>query len=319
MWAHRLTGPSRFEPVEIDPPKADALRDGEVLLRFRAAAICGSDMPMFLGKSDPAVPWLNEIGAPLHEVVADVVASKDGKLRAGDRVVGIAERHNGLQEYFVNGAHYLHSLNGSDLTDAEATVIQPLATVFNAIERIPSVRGKRVAVIGLGAIGMLFCHVFKSQGAKVVAGVDAVDRSAIARTFGIDEQVRSYSRDWADALGDLERPDVIVEAVGHQQATLVDAIRAVAPLGHIFAFGVPDEEFYAIPYLQLFRKNVTLHAGATTDWPRSLAESARYIDAHRDFLKAYITHVVPVSRAEEAFRIFAQPSASRLKVVLTES
>lgn len=274
-------------------------------------------MPRFLGKVDPLQPWNGELGFPLHEVVGEVVATKANELSVGDRVVGIAEGHRGLQEYFVNSARLVYRLNGSDLSDAEATVIQPLGTVFNAVGRLPDVAGKRVAVIGLGPLGILFCLALKARGAKMVVGVDPIDRSDVAKVFGIDHQVRSVSGVWAASLQDAERPDVIVEAVGHQQATLVDAIEAIAPLGYIFAFGVPDDAYYSIPFRQLFRKHVTLSTGATTDWQRSLAESARFIHEHRDFLKAYITNVLPASRAEEGYRLYAQPRAGRLKVVLT--
>jgi threonine dehydrogenase-like Zn-dependent dehydrogenase len=317
MWAQRLTGPWRLEPVDAEAPKPEQLQDGQVILKFRAAAICGSDMPRFLGKVDPLQPWNGEPGFPLHEVVGEVVASKANNLVAGDRVVGIAEGHRGLQEYFINSARLVYRLNGSDLSDTEATVIQPLGTVFNAIGRLPDVKGKHVAVIGLGPLGVLFCLALKSRGAASVVGVDPIDRSDVAGAFGIDRQIKSVSGQWVDALQEAERPDVIVEAVGHQQATLVDAIAAIAPLGHIFAFGVPDDAYYALPFRQLFRKNATLYTGATTDWQRSLAESANFIHDNRGFLAAYITNVLPTTRAEEAYRIYAQPKAGRLKVVLT--
>lgn len=317
MWAQRLTGPSTLESLDVAAPRADELQDGQVLLKFRAAAICGSDIPKFLGRIDPDNPWNGQLGVPAHEVVADVVASKAPNLREGERVVGIADRSQGLQEFFVNQGRFMYALNGSDLTDAEATVIQPMATVLNAAARLPDAAGKNVAVIGLGPLGVLFCHAFKTKGAKKVVGVDPIDRADVARTFGIDEQVKSISRLWAESLPDAERPQIIVEAVGHQQATLVDAIRSVAPLGHIFAFGVPDDDFYAVPFRQLFRKNASLHTGATSDWQRSLSESARYIDEHRDLIEAYITTVLPVTRAAEGFRIYAQPAVGRLKVVLT--
>lgn len=317
MWAQRLVAPLRLEMIEIPAPRAEDLQSGQVLLKFRAAAICGSDMPRFLGKVDPDMPWNGEVGFPLHEIVGEVVGSKAPEFHPGDRVVGIAERHRGLQEYFVNGAHLLYPLNGSDLSDTQATVIQPMGTVFNAISRLPDPAGKRVAVIGLGPLGVLFCHALKSRGAKTVVGVDAVDRSDLAAAFGIDEVVTSYARLWTESLKDDQRPEIVVEVVGHQQHTLVDAIHAVAPLGHIFAFGVPDDAYYALPFRLMFRKNVSLYTGATTDWKRSLSESSEYLHRHRDLLERYITNVFPVSRAGEAFAMYAQPKVGRLKVALT--
>lgn len=317
MWAYRLSGPRRFEALELPKPAASDLADGQVLLKFRAAAICGSDLPRFLGKVDPDLPWNGEPGFPLHEIVAEVVQSKAPEFRIGDRVVGIAERHRGLQEYFPNAARLLHNLNGNQLSDTEATVIQPLGTVFNAVDRLPDVRGKRVAVIGLGPLGMLFCHLLKSRGAKTLVGVDTVDRRDVASTFGIDEVVTSFAERWATGLKDSERPQIVVEAVGHQQATVIDAIHAAAPLAHVFAFGVPDDAYYPLPFREMFRKNITFYTGATTDWNKSLSQSAAYLREHPDLVKAYITNSFPVNQVEEAFQTYAAPKIGRLKVVLT--
>ena len=49
--------------------------------------------------------------------------------------------------------------------------------------------GLTCAVLGLGPIGLLFCHVLKERGAARVFGVDRVDRSAIAPRFGVDDVV----------------------------------------------------------------------------------------------------------------------------------
>ena len=45
MWAQTLSGPFRFEQVEVEAPDAAGLRPGHVLLATRAGATCGSDLP----------------------------------------------------------------------------------------------------------------------------------------------------------------------------------------------------------------------------------------------------------------------------------
>ena len=49
MWSYRLVAPFTFERSERQEPLPDALGDGQVLLRFLAAGICGSDLPGFRG------------------------------------------------------------------------------------------------------------------------------------------------------------------------------------------------------------------------------------------------------------------------------
>ncbi len=50
MWSYRLVAPYTFERIDICRSKTpESLGDGQVLLRFLAAGICGSDLPGFRG------------------------------------------------------------------------------------------------------------------------------------------------------------------------------------------------------------------------------------------------------------------------------
>ena len=49
MWSYRIVAPYQFERTSIDEKAPDCLADGQVLLRFLAAGVCGSDMPAFRG------------------------------------------------------------------------------------------------------------------------------------------------------------------------------------------------------------------------------------------------------------------------------
>lgn len=316
MWAMRQPGPGRFERVEVPTPSADDLLDGDVLVRTGAGAICGSDLPKYHGIEDVDRMDLGRPGMPLHEVVGEVVASRAPELPVGSRVVGIARGFDGLAEYFVDGAWALHRLTG-DLDDVHATVIQPVATVMSALDRVPDVRGARVAVLGLGPLGLLFTHILKDMGAAAVVGVDRVDRSDVADVFGIDELVVGNSRRWADReWADGTRPLLCVDAIGHRQDVLADAIAALAPRGHLFVFGLP-EEHYVLPMRPFFRKHLTMQAGTTLDWHRFLADAERYVHAHAELRERYITDVFPMARAEEAYQRYARPAVGRLKVALT--
>ncbi|MGW3472905.1 zinc-binding dehydrogenase [Saccharopolyspora sp. NPDC000995] len=316
MWALRQPGPGRFERVEVPTPTAADLGEGEVLLRLDAGAICGSDVPKFLGQLDPDNPHTGQVGVPLHEIAGEVVASCAAGLPAGSRVVGIARSSHGLAEYLVNPATLLHRLAG-DLDAVRSTIVQPVATVLSTLSRVGDVRGARVAVLGLGPLGLLFAHALKSRGADSVIGVDRVDRSDVAETFGIDELVTTNTRQWAATeWDDGKRPSLCVEAIGHRQDIVADAIDALAPHGHLFVFGLP-EDHYVLPMRTFFRKHLTLQAGTTLDWHRYLAEAETYIHAHPELLTSYITHVFPMGRAQEAYETYSHPAPGRLKVALT--
>ena len=314
MWAHRLIAPGQLEAVEVDEPGEP--RPGRVVARFEAGGICGSDLPSFLGLRDLLTGASHgKPGYPMHELVGKVEASAADDLPVGARVVGWAEGHLGLAEKFPARADQVCALD-DELPAIQATVIQPLCTVLYAVRRLGDVRGARVAVIGQGSIGMLFSYVLKAAGAGHVTGVDPIDRRDAASAFGVDTMEWSTSSEWAASLGDGARPEIVVEAVGHQAATLDDAVEAVAHGGTVLAFGVPDETHYAFPFARFFRKDATLLAGITQDRRRSLAAARDYLVEHRELLDAYITDVFPVAEAQAAFELAVKPTAGRLKVVL---
>lgn len=314
MWSYRISAPQTLVPIEVAAPSRSDLAGDELLVRFLAGAICGSDLPKFMGIYDPDNPYIGDVGVPLHEVVGEVVATTSPRFDVGDRVVGVIARSRGLSEIIVNPASFMTKVDDR-LDDLAATVVQPLATVLNALAVCPDVTGRRVAVIGLGPLGMLFAHVMKSSGAAKVIGVDRVDREAFAGDFGVDELVRDESRNWAAGIGESDGPDLVIDAVGHQQGILDDAVTALAPDGHLFVFGLPEDS-YVLPMRTFFRKRLTMNAGATLDWPRFLTLAQEYLLAHRDLVKRYFSHVFDTGQAQEAFETALRPLPTRLKVGL---
>jgi L-iditol 2-dehydrogenase len=304
MWAYAITAPGRLERVEA--PKPGPLKPGRVLVELKAGGICGSDLPSFHGVRGVFVDGYGEPGFPLHEVVGEVIG---GELPAGTRVVGWAEGHYGLAERYV--ARVDASLViGDEFSDVEATVIQPLCTVLQQLDRLGDVAGKRAAVVGLGSIGLLFTHALHARGATVT-GVDRVDRADVAGAFGIADPVHGD----AAALPN-DAFDIVVEAVGHHAAPLEAAVSALADHGTLLAFGVPDDTHYAFPFRAFFRKHATLIAGAAVDRATALANAYGYLQQHRDLLAPYITNVLPITDAQAAFDLASLPAPGRLKVVL---
>ena len=320
MQAQRLVAPQRFAPIDVRAPEPADLLPGQVLLRVAAGGVCGSDLPFFRGGVSPdAGPDAREFGTPgfpMHEVAGRVVASRHPEVAVGEDVVGWADRFDGLAEVVVCDGDGLLA-HDRRLPARTAVMIQPLACVLYALEQVRPVAGRSVAVIGQGPIGLLFSHVAKAAGAARVVGVDRLDRAALAAEFGVDETVHASSDLWAASLPATGRPDVVVEAIGHQTATLTHAIEAVAFGGEIFYFGVPDELVYPLPMRLFLRKNLTLRSGVTLDRRRVLAAADRYLSEHPGLAERYLTHAFPLAEAEAAYVRALSPTGDQGKVVVT--
>ena len=320
MWSYRIIAPYVFERTEIADKTFECLADRQVLLKFLAAGVCGSDLPGFRGTKGP-LPGddgrsaAEKDGFPIHEVTGEVIASRHPDHRPGDLVVGWASGFDGMMERVVSSGDGLASYDTA-LTPAQAVGLQPLACVLYACEQLPDLAGRHVAIIGQGSIGLLFSYVAKAAGARRVTGIDPVGRETLSETFGVDDAVRATSDRWVSQLAPDDRADVVIEAVGHQVATLGHAIAATAPGGTVFYFGVADDDAYPINMRAMLRNNLTLKSGVTLDRRRLLELAGKFAAEHPDLLGRYLTHTFAVDQVQEAFDLACRPVPERVKIAI---
>ena len=104
-----------------------------------------------------------------------------------------------------------------------AALVEPLACCLHGVERAQVEAGQTVAVLGPGPIGLMLCAAVRDAGARVVAVGGRPERRELARSFGAEP-------------GDAASADVVVEAVGTEQAWQ-DALALVRPGGTVLFFG----------------------------------------------------------------------------------
>ncbi|OBA85553.1 alcohol dehydrogenase [Mycobacteriaceae bacterium 1482268.1] len=320
MWSYRLVAPYIFERSDIAEKTPGSLRDGQVLVRFMAAGVCGSDIPGFRGAKgrlpgDVGTSAAEMDGFPIHEIVGEVLASRHPAHGVGDRVVGWASGFDGMMELIVADGDGLAPYDLS-LAPQHAVALQPLACVLYAIEQLPKLPDLHVAVIGQGSIGLLFSYASKAFGARTVTGIDPIDRNDVAKEFGVDTMVRATSDRWVSHLDPRDKPDVVIEAVGHQVATLGHAIEAAAFGGTVFYFGVADDESYPISMRTMLRNNLTLKSGVTLDRRRMLTLADEFAREHPELLAAYVTHTFGVDDVQAAFELACRPDPERIKIAI---
>lgn len=320
-WAQLLSGPGRFgDPVDVPAPQPADLLEGQVIVATRAGGICGSDLPRFLGRpyahpDDRGGTATRVPGFPMHEIVGDIVASRHPRHAEGDLVVGWASSYLGLAELVVGDGNELAPYDPA-LPPTTAVLLQSLACVLYAVEQLGDVRDQRVAVVGQGPIGLLFSHVLSTRGVARVVGVDPVDRSDVAELFGVDETVTADSSLWAARLPAADRPQVIIEAVGHQVSTLRDCIAAVAVTGQISYFGVPNDPIYPFEMRAFQKKNLTLRSGVTLERSRVLTAAGRYLAAHPQLAETYVSHVFDLDDVQAAYTAATLPRTGQHKITV---
>ena len=323
MQTLQLTGPRRFSNVHLPIPPIRDDGAGKLLVKLQWALVCGSDVSKFAGANrDSQFPLLP--GMPLHECVGQDITSTTEAFRPGEWVVAIPEGEQGLSEFFVALDSQAIQLP-LELVDCDASpLIQPLSTVIYGIDRLGSVEGHSVTVVGLGAIGLLFCWLFKQRGAKSITGVDPCqDRCEVAVRLGADKTFPMRSADLVETIHqkarNLELPDIVVEAVGHQTETINDCLSLVQQQGTVLAFGVPDQDIYPLAFEVFFRKNAHLIAAVTPDWSKYLPLAQEIFSAHHQELKQLVTHRFPIRQSQHAFTLYENHAPGLIKALLDAS
>jgi threonine dehydrogenase-like Zn-dependent dehydrogenase len=185
MKALQVVQPRSFVKVQVPVPHLRTGSTDRILIRTNWVSMCGSDIPFVTGskrsKHFPLAP-----GAPIHECVGQVVDSTSALFEPGDGVIAIPEGNQGMAEFFVAQTTKAVKLP-SDLASSDTScLIQPLSTVVNAVDRLGNVRGRSVAVIGLGSTGLFFCWLLQKLGAGHIVGIDPCEyRCQLAERLGV--------------------------------------------------------------------------------------------------------------------------------------
>ena len=257
----------------IEEVAAPILSQGQVLVKVRAAGICGSDIPRIYTNGTYHYPLI-----PGHEFSGEVVAEyEDEKKSLIGRRVGVfplipcmectecqkrrfemCKNYNylgsrcdgGFAEYVAVPKENLISLPKNVSFEAGA-MLEPMAVAVHAIRRINPKKGQTVAVCGLGTIGMLVVMFLKEMGIDdiiVFANKESQRQKAIE--LGIKPE----------NLGLKNRPiDVFFECVGSNE-TIKWALDLTAPGGKVMLVGNPksDVGLDRNTYWKVLRNQLTL-------------------------------------------------------------
>ena len=241
---------------------------GEVLLRVKSCAVCGSDVRIF-HHGNPRVHPPQTIG---HEIAGEVVEIGEGvaKFRVGDRVAVGADVPCGLCHWCQNGmgnncdvnyaigyqfpggfAEYM-LLNATTvnygpvhvvpevLSFDQAALAEPLACAINGLEQSRMGVGKSLCIIGAGPIGCMMIELGRHMGGTNIIVVQrSARRMEIAKQFGADHYI---STEDGDVVGQVravtsgEGPDCVVTTCGSVEAH-EQGIEMVRHRGYVNLFG----------------------------------------------------------------------------------
>jgi 2-desacetyl-2-hydroxyethyl bacteriochlorophyllide A dehydrogenase len=294
--------------VEVDEPEGP----GE-LVTIRSASICGSDyMYLQLGSRyiiGHELAGVTDAGDPVAvEAVFGCMACdlcRSGRYNLCPRVAETAPgftADGGMSERYRVPAERLVPLPpGLDIRDA--SLVEPAAVSWHGVRRGGVDAGRRVAVVGGGAVGLLAVAAARAFGAEDVAlesrhsiQKEAGERLGAARVRGL------Y--------------DVVIEAAG-SASSLARSIELAAPSGTVVILGVHMAAFEP-PFLPFFTKEVRVvpSMAYSGDGPgRDVDDAAAMLASDPEIAATLITHRFSLDEAPDAFRV-ADSRSGAIKVVV---
>ena len=248
MLQQVMTAPGEIRFDEVPVPE---IKPGQVLLKIKRIGICGSDIHVYHGEH----PYTKYPVTQGHELSAQVVAIGEGVngLKPGRKVTVEPQVFCGQCHPCTHGKYYLceslkvmgfqttgaaseyFAVDASkvtplpdDMSYDEGAMIEPLAVTVHAAKRPGDVKGKKIAVIGAGPIGILLTQTLKALGAEKVMITDISDyRLSLAKECGADFAYNTGKKDFAEALIECfgpDKADIIYDCAGNN-VTMNQAIQ----------------------------------------------------------------------------------------------
>jgi 2-desacetyl-2-hydroxyethyl bacteriochlorophyllide A dehydrogenase len=298
------------------------------------------DLRLFLEGTDrPSYPmglgyeWVGRVTKVGENVGRNAILPTETGFAVGD-LVHLPANHRPTHTFCAGERRSLGAIVPlpDGLTPERAIVLALAGVALQAVHDAHVKLGDRVAVFGLGAIGLLAIQLARLDGA---AWVDAVDplpaRRALAETLGADRTLDPNANDVGYEIKSASPhhgDDVAIEVSGHYPA-LHEAIRCVRMAGTVVATGYYQGGGSALRLGEEWHHNRVTMISSMGVWgcphrDHPAWDRGRVHETAADLLATgrlrtdgFITHRFPFARAPEAYALIDQHPDQVIKVVLT--
>lgn len=337
MKAIQVLKPGVIDVIDKDMPKL--INDTDVIVKVKAAGVCGSDIHIYHGTNAVAT-YPRVIG---HEAVGEVyeVGSAVTNVKVGDRVIlepieycgecyackvgrpNVCEElkvrgvhsDGGFQEYFIAQSDKLHILS-DNIKWEDAVMIEPFSIGAQVCYRGQIRKDDVVLIFGAGPTGLAVLENAKHIGATCIILDMNENRLEYAKTFGADY---TFNPTKVDVKAELEKitdgmlANVVVDAVGSTKI-LSDAIYLTSVAGRIVSMGFLKEDT-AISMLELTKKEISLVGSRLQTY--QFAKCVDYFKENDVNLTRLITHKFKFTDIKKAIDLIENEPEKVGKVILT--
>lgn len=329
------------QDIKIEERNVPEIYPGELLVKLRAASICGSDV----------LEWYRAGKGPRvlgHEVSGEIVKVGPGveNYKMGDRIA--ASHHVPCYEcHFCKLGHHtmcdtlqktnfdpggfselirLPAINvrygvyelPANVSYEMGTFVEPLACTIRAQRKAQVQTGQTVLVIGCGIAGLLHIVLAQINSMKRIIALDVNDyRLNVAKEFGAHFSLKPSSSlvDQIRSVNEGRLADVVLVCAGSKGLAEL-ALTYVERGGTVLFFALsPPDEIMNLPMHEVFwKKGATLMSSYAAS-PEDHRESLELIRLGKIQPEKMISHRLGLSEVGKGFSIVSEAKNS-LKVII---
>ena len=323
--------------IKIEDVSTPQFLDSQALIRVKAAGICGTDLAIIKGDLPTPTPLIlgHEFAGEVVKIGKKVDKSWIGKHVTSEinsnidntcffcqrkiytqcvsrKAIGI-DINGAFAEYIAVESYLLHEFPKS-ITYEEATFIEPLAAAYQTFEMMPLEKDdKKVAIFGLGKLGLLLAQVAKKKGLDIIT-IDGSDKKlSLAKKFGASKTINRLNennivgkiKEYTNGLG----ADIVIDATGNPNA-LKDVVASCRTRGKIH---IKSTHGLATPInlTDLVVREITLYSSRCGPFDKAIDG----LKSEKIQVKDLISKVYPLEEIHEAIASY-EKSRDHIKTIL---
>lgn len=336
MRGIQIVEPYQLKIVDLQKPVIT--ENNNVLIKMKAAGICGSDVGIYHGTNAAAV-YPRVMG---HEMVGEVeeIGNEVTKVKVGDRVIvdQVVKcrkcyackmgRGNVCHNLKVRGVHidggYQEYIAVPEkdcyiipegLSCEDAIMIEPTTIAIQSCSRAKLSEDDTLLLLGCGALGSSILKIATLSGATIIVADVVDDKLNEALGHGahyavnlLKEDLESKIKEYTDGYG----PTVSIDAVCSKDS-LTTLLNLTGNAGRVITMGFSVSPIEITQYA-ITSKELDVRGSRLQN--KKFQEAVDLINEGSLDLKGSVSHVFPLLAAQEAFDFIDSKDPAIRKVVL---
>ncbi len=338
MKALRKLSPARGASLESVP--IPEISPAEVLVRVRAASICGTDLHIYewdrwsASRIKPPLTFGHEFCGVIEKVGAEVTGLAPGdfvsaemhlycgacrQCRLGQlhicqnvRIIGI-DQDGCFAEFVRIPATNIWKIDPA-IPEHYAAILDPLGNAVHTV-LAGEIAGQTVAVTGCGPIGLMAIAVAKACGCSTIFAIEVnAHRLILARTMGADFALNPADTDVVAAVRratDGAGADVLLEMSGNSRA-IQQGFQLLRAGGRASLLGIPSQPVTFDLVADIIFKGATVQGIYGRKMFETWVQMTALLKSGRLNLEPLFNERVGLDRFEEAFSILQGGQAGKI-------